>query len=143
MNPLLSGLQVNPNLPDNQAVATVAEPASGPAGAVVGGLQAPGVAVTGQLAASWQSAGTGGLQATAINAASATVIDATGKTVGTGAVALSSPTPVPVSVNGSVGYSVGGQGSLSFYGAGGDQPGRRAATGRTTRRPSRATSRSH
>jgi uncharacterized membrane protein len=75
----------------------------------------PNLSVTNQLRASWSSDTTSNFLATSLNASSATVKDANGTVVGSGAVVLNQANLVPLSVSGNVTYHVNGQGSLSFY----------------------------
>ncbi len=89
-----------------------------PTGAVTANVNAPSVAVSGNLKASWSSTSVSNFQTTALSASNAVVKDASGKLIGTGAVGLTASAPVSVAVAGTPTFDVDGQGSLSFYAQG-------------------------
>ncbi len=107
----------NPSVPGDQASGPVAigtpSLASGTtqADATVGA-----VAVDGTVSASWSSSADGSFSVTALTATSGTVIDSSGKTIGTGAIAFLPLDASSVSISGSNTFQVDGTGGLSFYG---------------------------
>jgi uncharacterized membrane protein len=74
------------------------------------------LAVSNQITASWSSSSNSGFQVSTLNGSGATVTDASGNAVGSGAVALAATTPIGATVSGGDQYNVSGTGSLSFYG---------------------------
>jgi uncharacterized membrane protein len=87
------------------------------AGSVAGTAPAAGLSLAGTVSASWTGGGTAGFLADSLTAGAATVRNATGAIVGTGAVALAAAGPdlVSVTVAGAVNYQATGSGDLSFY----------------------------
>ncbi|HKI19098.1 MAG TPA: hypothetical protein VKA15_14520, partial [Isosphaeraceae bacterium] len=79
--------------------------------------------VSNQLVASWTSSAVSGFQVSSLSASGATVTDASGTVVGSGAVALAEAAPIGAAVSGNDQYNVNGTGSLSFYGPAGTQLG--------------------
>lgn len=121
IDPPLDGLLFGTPTPEDQgsntetAVVTPAGVAA--AGPATGNEQARGVQVSGTLAASWTSRAAVDFNAAGLNAAGATVRDAQGNVVGSGAVALvSGSDAVPVSITGTASVSASGTGYLAFYG---------------------------
>jgi uncharacterized membrane protein len=116
VTPQLVGLQLGPALPLDRPEGSVTAPATLTAGAVSGSAQVSSLAVSGQLSASWTSSSVNSFGATALHAASVTVQNSSGATVGSGTLDLAAAAAVPVAIDGNNAYSVTGQGSLSFYG---------------------------
>ena len=114
--PFLSDLSIPPPTPGNVSQSPDLAPRTLTAGAATGAVAVPGFAVSGGLAASWSASSTSDFQAQRLDATVATVTDATGKPVGTGAVELTADSPVAAGISGNNQYSVNGTGSLSFYG---------------------------
>jgi hypothetical protein len=117
--PVLPGLWGNSipiPTPGNLSSNAVALTASAPTGNTTGTAAVPNVAASGQLSAAWSTSSTSAFRLSSLGAASATVRDANGNPVGTGAIGLSAAAPVPASIAGTNQYSVNGTGSLSFYG---------------------------
>ena len=94
------------------AVETISA-ANRPAGPVAGTLRGASVRAAGALAASWSGAGVTAFQTAALSAPVATVTDAAGHPVGSGAVSVGAALSAAVSGNAS--YAVTGTGSLAFY----------------------------
>ena len=114
--PFLSDENFPNPLKTSTQTAQVVEPTTAPAGAVVGQSVAGDVASTGALVASWHATTFEAYEVSTLDAGAATIIDAAGHEVGSGAVALSATSPVPASVAGNDDISVSGTGNLSFYG---------------------------
>ena len=113
VSPFLS--EPRPTLPPpDSAAADVTAAASLAAGAVAGTTRPASVRAAGRLTASWSGPAT--FRAATLTAPSATVRDAAGNVVGSGAVALAAAAEL-AAAGGS--YRVTGTGSLSFYGAAG------------------------
>jgi uncharacterized membrane protein len=85
------------------------------AGDVSGTDAGENVSVSGNLSASWSNGGTSSFSVSSLSAATAVVTDVSGKTVGTGAVALSTDTPIASAVTGNGTFAVKGDGLLAFY----------------------------
>ena len=83
---------------------------------VRGQLRLTQASVSHVSSASWQSTSNSGFLVQSVSAASAVVVDANGKTIGSGVVALSAQALLAAAIAGNVSYSVNGSGSLSFYG---------------------------
>jgi hypothetical protein len=113
---MLSGQILGPFPVLNQSEQNVARSANISGGAIASQVQAASFRASGQIAGSWNSSAVSGFQAGTLNAASATVQNSTGQTVGTGAVGLSVTSPVPAAISGATTYAVTGTGDLSFYG---------------------------
>ncbi len=90
------------------------------------------VTALGALDASWQSLGATALLVQSLNANGASVLDESGKPVGSGAVALASGLAIPASISGDVQFGVTGTGILSFYGPSGANLGVSARWGNYT-----------
>jgi uncharacterized membrane protein len=106
-----------PPLPSEDAQQNVPVSANAVPGTVSGSVGTSSLSTTGSLQASWNSSSGNAFQVTSLSAATATVRDASGATLGTGAVALAAGgTPVPVAVAGANAYNLTGKGNLSFYG---------------------------
>lgn len=104
--------------PGPTAAVDLTAPAGGlPTGPVAGTVRTPAVRAAGPLTAAWSDAGVSSFREAALSAPAATVRDATGTVVGTGAIAVA--VAGSVSVTGPAGYAVTGTGSLAFYGPGG------------------------
>jgi uncharacterized membrane protein len=101
----------------NQASAIEQAPGGLAAGAVGGNELGAGVQVTGHLTASWSDQDVASFNVSTLNVSVASVRNANGIVVGSGAVTLSVPVGVAATVAGSVAYKVDGKGSLSFYAA--------------------------
>jgi uncharacterized repeat protein (TIGR01451 family) len=99
----------------NQPSTDVPLPARLTAGAVTATVQTPSATLSGALSASWTAQDTSSFVATALSAPGASVKDANGNAVGSGAVTLDVPAGLPVAASGNLTYSVSGQGSLSAY----------------------------
>ena len=120
-DPPVAGYLSDPNfhlLPPLPNVSQVnqAVPSTLPSGTFEASLSLASVQAQGQLTSSWSSASTSAFQATGLSSVSATVRDAQGNAVGSGAVSLSTPALVAVAISGQNQCNVSGQGSLSFYG---------------------------
>jgi uncharacterized membrane protein len=101
----------------NWAQDTLTLAASAVGGSATGTGSTTGLRVAGALTADWQqTTGSDVFPVQSLALGSATVRDAMGNTVGSGAVALTAANPVPATVSGAVAYTVKGDGSLSFYG---------------------------
>ena len=105
-----------PSLLPNVLAANAAVGASVVAGAVSGVRPATLLNVSGALAPSWSSTADTSLEASSLSSADATVVDAAGRRVGSGVLATIGLSLTPVRVFGSLGLSMTGSGSLSFYG---------------------------
>ena len=119
-DPPVAGYLSDPNFhilppPPNQAQTSLTVASSVSAGAVQANLALPSIQATGQLSATWSSQATSGFSATSV-AAFATVVDGSGKTVGTGTVSLAQGTTAALAVGGNVSYVVNGSGTLALYG---------------------------
>ena len=99
-----------PSLASAQQIITNLSP-----GMVNGNVQSTSVSAWNQLAATWATDSTSGLLTRSLNASSATVIDASGKIVGVGAIGLSAASDLATTVSGNQMFSVSGKGKLSFY----------------------------
>jgi uncharacterized repeat protein (TIGR01451 family) len=89
------------------------------AGAATGTGTVSTLSVNGSVQASWATEATASLQASSLNAGTATVVSGTGAVIGSGNVTLSSSNSTALDVSGSDNYSVTGVGGLSFYGPAG------------------------
>jgi uncharacterized repeat protein (TIGR01451 family) len=87
-----------------------------PVGGVQGSAAGSAVAISDVTGATWQSATVSSFLASSLNAGGALVVDADGRTVGSGVVNLVATRAVPLIVGGDDRYSVVGVGTLSFYG---------------------------
>ena len=103
-------------LPANQASGAVSATNQFSAGSIQANVQTTNVSVSQQISATWSSTATSSLEATTLNAATATVVDSHGNTVGTGAVALAALDATSLSVSGNDQFNVNGNGSLTAYG---------------------------
>lgn len=103
-------------VPQSTAQGTITVSSNLTGTAVAGPSQVSGATVSGALTASWTSTATLGFDVQTISATSATVHDGSGALVGSGALALSVPSPIEAAVIGAGQYQVSGEGSLSFYG---------------------------
>ena len=103
----------------NQATATASSTSQLPRGPIQGTVQVDQVAVSQQMSVSWSSTATSSFQANALSVSSATVVSSTGQTQGTGTIALTASSAVPLILSGSDEYEVDGTGGLSFYGPAG------------------------
>jgi uncharacterized membrane protein/transglutaminase-like putative cysteine protease len=102
--------------PRSQATGTSSSVTPIAAGPVSAADRAGSVTFSGQVSSTWQSTATSRFSALVLNVPAATIADAQGHTIGTGAAALSVTAPTVVSIAGNVAYSVSGAGDLSFYG---------------------------
>ncbi len=114
---LLQSPQAQPSLAAAQA--QVASGVNSSSGSVAGSLQTKSLAASGPLNARWTTSSNTSLFASSLTASSAKVLDASGKTIGSGSVSFQSAQAVPAIVGGSVSYQVTGNGSLSFDGPAG------------------------
>ena len=118
--PFLVGLDIPfPNDPGTSADAPVTEPSNRGAGATSGTVRTASVAVSGGLAASWASSASSGFLASSLSVPAATIVDSSGRTVGSGMATLAPLSTVALAISGRVQYGVVGQGSLSSYGPAG------------------------
>src|SRR5262249_19369229 len=81
--------------PSNLALTSQAAAAGVAAGTLTGTVALPSLAVAGQLTAGWATSATSAFPLTSLNITRATVTDASGNTVDSGAVGLSASAPVP------------------------------------------------
>ena len=94
-------------------------------GAVVANVQAPNLSLSGALNASWSLGRIPtSFQVSALNASGATVLDASGNTIGTGAVRLAAATLIPLAASGPWAYSISSRKPLRL------RPGSEPARGR-------------
>lgn len=105
-----------PTTPGSTAQSSVLESRNQAPGAVTGSIRSSSISVTGTLAASWRSRAQSSFLATALNATASSVRNSSGANLGSGALALSSPTPLALSISGDVSYAVNGVGNLTFHG---------------------------
>jgi uncharacterized membrane protein len=115
LSPFLSNLDFPPLGQSNNATVERAVSASLDAGPVQGTIQSPHVSVSNQLAVSWTTETPSGFMVESLHTSNASVRDANGMRLGSGAVALTALSRVPVAIAGQVMYNVSGQGNLSFY----------------------------
>jgi uncharacterized membrane protein len=111
----LSNPTPRPPFPLNWATADVPVSAYLSGGSVSAGIQTPGFRIAGTLSASWTANDDGSFLVTSLDAATASVKNANGTTVGSGAVHLAVSTGLPVTVGGNVSYSFNGQGTVAAY----------------------------
>ncbi len=121
----LIGLNLPPLLKTGSSISAASVPVAAtlPAGNVSGSVDADSTVVSGNLTATWASTSTTALQVGSLAASNATVKDANGIIVGVGTIGLNPFSPLPVSVSGTVNYSVTGAGNLSIYGPASSQLG--------------------
>jgi uncharacterized repeat protein (TIGR01451 family) len=110
----LSNPTPSPPFGRNQSSADLPLASNLTGGALSANLQSASLTVSGQLNASWSTAATTSMDVTGINTPDATVRDANGNVVGTGALILNDAVQLPVAAT-SAAYSIAGQGSLSAY----------------------------
>ena len=119
-DPAVTGLVTDPQpvstLPANQATGSLSVTSQLSPGSVQATVTTSTLSVSQQISASWSSSATSSLSATNLSAATGTVLDSHGNTVGTGTVALSALSDVSLAVSGTNAYSASGTGSLSVYG---------------------------
>ena len=115
--PLLSNLQI-PYPGNLGTTAAIDQPiaASANRGTLTATVQLSAVTISKSIAASWTTSTKSDFSVSTFNAATATIMDANGNTVGTGVAVLNAASATPATISGSDQYNVNGQGSLSFYG---------------------------
>ncbi len=99
----------------SSATQSFATAANIPTGTTAGSISTTMTNVQGQMTASWNSNQLNGATILSLHSGSAVVHDSSGNNIGTGSIDLNSSSQVRTSVTGSVGYSLSGTGSLSFY----------------------------
>src|SRR5262249_49543245 len=113
--PILTGVDLLPAAPKSEGRAETSQFHAGEAGTIVGSTQLSSLAIVKRCLASWQAGGTECFQTAALRADVESVVDAHGRALGSGRVAFSNRSAVPLLITGRAAYAVSGTGNLSLY----------------------------
>ena len=112
----LVDLTIPQPMPSDVAQTTETSTATVAGGATSSNFKSTSFAAAGPFSATWASSSNSSFQISSFTATTATVTDATGHFVGSGAVNFKATAPVVGTIAGNDEYRLNGNGSLSFYG---------------------------